>query len=354
MPAGVKYVTDMFHAGKDGMPWHGISTPFEEDSPYLRDADAAGEYCGMFEQVNKEEILLAKNAIQIIKDLRDGFTTYEKAIEQIGDMSETEFFSIFNTVRNKTHAVMGSRYEPYQTKQMAEWIQPILDTGEMILATGGMLDEGSKAWFLAKMNRDNSEIVKGDEVAKFILISNSHDGTRSIAAGFTPVRVVCANTLAMAMHSAASKLLKVRHTKSAVETMEKVREVMNLANQEFEATADQYRFLASKQVNAAGLKKFVKIICNVEDKKDEDISTRTINTMSRIVELFEGGLGTSIAGVRGTYWGAYNAVTEWLNYERGRTAENRLNSLWFGPNMKANTDALKVAVDVANGKYNLA
>ena len=129
--------------------------------------------------------------------------------------------------------------------------------------------------------------------------------------------------------------------------VEKLRDIMNLADQEFEATADQFRFLASKQINSADLNKYVKIVLDVHEQKDDELSTRTKNIIGKVEEFFMLGKGNDLPGVNGTYWAAYNGVTEYLNYEKGRTSENRMDSLWFGQNGNMSQKALATAVALA-------
>ena len=165
--------------------------------------------------------------------------------------------------------------------------------------------------------------------------------------GFTPIRVVCANTESMARDSKASKLIRVRHNRFVKENVQAVRDVMNLANQEFEATADVYRFLASRSVSTTDLEKYVKVVFDA-NKPEDEISTRTKNILLKVTDLFESGKGNDIEGVRGTYWAAYNAVSEYLNYTKGRTSNNRIDSLWFGQNGTMNRKALDQAVALAS------
>jgi phage/plasmid-like protein (TIGR03299 family) len=198
---------------------------------------------------------------------------------------------------------------------------------------------------LAKLHRDPSVIAPGDEVEKYLLLSHGHDGSLAVRCGFSPVRVVCANTLAMAHGSDASRLIRVKHTKDIHENLANVREVMDLANQEFEATAEQYRRLARKSVNQADLRKYVRRVLKVED--DKEASSRLKNLMEEIVGLAEAGRGNDLTSVRGTLWTAYNGVSEWLTYQRGRSGDNRLNSLWFGGGALTNRLALEVALVMA-------
>lgn len=246
---------------------------------------------------------------------------------------------------NRVLGVVGARYVPVQNEEAFKWFQPFLEAGEATLHTAGSLRSGSRVWVLAKLDRDPIEIVPGDEIEKFLLLSHSHDGSLAVRCGFTPIRVVCANTLAMAQGSDASKLIRVRHTGDVLGNLSAIREVMNLADQEFQATADQYRLLARKQIHESDLRRYVKRVLRVED--DTDLSGRTRNIVERIVGLAEAGRGNDLASVRGTYWAAFNGLTEWTSHERGRSAGSRLDSLWYGDSAGLNKHALEVALDMA-------
>jgi phage/plasmid-like protein (TIGR03299 family) len=243
--------------------------------------------------------------------------------------------------------VVGPRYTPLQNKDAFDWFQPFLDAGECGIHTAGSLHSGQKVWVLAQLNRDNSEIVRGDEVCKFILLSNSHDGTTAIRVGYTPIRVVCVNTLAMAHGNANSKLIRIRHTRSSKTNLEQVRDIMDNINVQFEATAEQFRFLASKNFKQADINRYVKVMLGIEGTVDADIKTRTRNIMDEILKLVEGPK-QSATNVRGTWWAAYNGYNEYLNYNKGRTEDNRLDSLWFGQNGNDNIKALEKALEFAN------
>jgi phage/plasmid-like protein (TIGR03299 family) len=251
-------------------------------------------------------------------------------------------------VRRKTDGrilgVVGPKYHVLQNREAFQWFQPFLDAKEASLHTAGSLQEGSRVWVLAKMNRDPLIIAPGDEVEKFILLSHGHDGTLAVRVGFTPIRVVCANTLSLAHRADASKLIRVRHSASVVENLSNVREIMNVANQEFEATAEQYRLLARKSINQADLRRYVKKVLKVEGDK---ISTRTMNMMQEIIGRCEFGMGNDLPSIKNTYWTAYNGVNEWLSYQRGHNPQNRLNSLWFGDSANMNKLALETALAMA-------
>lgn len=270
---------------------------------------------------------------------------------------------------NETIGTVGPNTEILQNHEAFEWFQPTVDSGEVRLETAGSLQGGAKVWVMGRLN-SVTEIVKGDEILHYVLLSNSHDGTQSVRVGFTPIRVVCQNTLAIAKSSKDSKLIKVRHSKDVVKNINALRDVMNFAKASFEATEEQFKFLANKSINAKNLRDYIKIILKV-DEVDGKIATRTENKIQEIMEIhekktgmfalaklqqiatenilenFEAGRGTDNAPSRGTWWTAYNAYTEYLSHAAGRSPQTRYDSLWFGTNFKANADALSLAVKMA-------
>ena len=240
--------------------------------------------------------------------------------------------------------VVGPSYHPLQNTEAFDFFRPWIDSGMASIETAGSLRDGKRVFVLAKINSEDSIIVPkaDDRVAKYILLSNSHDGTLAVRAGFTPIRVVCNNTMMMAHDSASSKLIRVRHSKKVVQNLESLRDIMNLANQEFEATAEQFRFLASKQINRTDLEKYIKLIFGKADSE-----TAGDRVLAKIIPLFEGGRGNDMTGVAGTYWAAYNAVNEYLQYERGSDEHNRLDGMWFGQGASLNKKALNTAMLLA-------
>jgi phage/plasmid-like protein (TIGR03299 family) len=301
------------------LPWHRLGTALEEADLY--DWDSASRKAGLDWEVELVPLVTADTQAKMD----------HRAVRRTSD--------------SRVLGVVGPRYVPLQNQDAFAWFQPFLDAREAALHTAGSLRSGSRIWVLAKLNRDPLVIADGDTVEKFILLSHGHDGSLAVRCGFTPVRVVCANTLSMAHGSHASKLIRVKHTRDMLENLANVREVMDLANQEFESTAEQYRRLARKSINQPDLRKYVRRVLKVED--GENPSLRLQNIAEEIARLAEAGRGNDLPSIRGTYWSAYNGVSEWLTYNRGRSEGNRLNSLWFGDSAITNRHALEVALDMA-------
>ena len=309
-------VEKMVFAG--ATPWHGLGTEINQETGFWD----AFELAGLDWEVDTKPLFTG-----------DGEKVSHRAAYRVSD--------------GRILGIVGKRWPPVQNRDAFELFQQMVDAGEMVIHTAGSLRNGERIWALCQLNQDNSEIVAGDEVAKFVLLSNGHDGKLAVHFGFTPIRVVCANTEALARGSKASKLVRVRHSRFVKQNVQDLRNVMNFANQEFEATAEQYRYLASKGINSEDLDKYIKIVLGIGEKSADEMTTRSKNIVSSIEDLFESGRGSDIAGVRGTYWGAYNAVTEYLNYSKGRTANNRMDSVWFGQNGTMNQKALDTALELS-------
>lgn len=249
--------------------------------------------------------------------------------------------------------VVGKGYKTLQNSEAFNFFQPFLDTKEAALETAGSLKNGRRVWILAKINREDSVIVakSDDRVSKYVLLSNSHDGTMAVRVGFTPVRVVCRNTLTMAHNDNTSQLIRIKHAGNIVANLEKVREIMDIANSSFEATAAQYRLLANKEINSKDLEKYVKLVFATKKQQEGTESIEESGSgkriMGNITQLFESGMGNDLPGVKGTYWAAYNSITEYVQYERGNDDGNRLDGLWFGTGANINKKALQTALVMA-------
>ncbi len=311
-------------------PWHGLGNKIEQDKIY--DLKAGIEASGLGWEVEAQ-------ALQTVGTVDAEGNPVHLSVDSRAIVRKSD---------NRVLGVVGKAYEPLQNADMFSFFQDWLDARVCHLHTAGSLFEGEKVWVLAGINSPNMEVVKGDEVSKFILLSNSHDGKNAVRVGFTPVRVVCANTLRMAFHDEASKLIRVRHSKEVKNNVDKIKEIMNLANEQFEATLEQYCFLAGQQVKVADLEKYVKITFGYDQTKDDELSTKAKNIIKRILETIDSGVGQDKA--RGSWWWAYNGLNNYLNYSDGRTADSRMGKLWFGTNAEVNSKALELAVKMATNQ----
>mgnify|MGYP001592529213 CR=1 FL=1 len=267
----------------------------------------------------------------------------------------------WGVVRDSDRRVLGTVGKGFRTVQNPDalgWFQPFLDGGLVDLEAAGSLRKGARVWVLAKVRNhghDKATIIDGDDVANYLLLAHGHDGSLAIHLGVTPTRVVCQNTLSAAVGERSS--LRIRHTSGAADAMLAARETIDRVNGKFDKACEVFRALAGKYLRSgqqirdyidavfpqpkgivapisqpAGVDAMA-LMSELRGESSEvaaqDDDKRRI--YSDIESLLETGAGTEIPGVKGTAWGAYNAVTEFITHERGRNADNRLNTAWFGP-----------------------
>lgn len=243
--------------------------------------------------------------------------------------------------------VVGTTYKPVQNKEAFDFFKPFIDSGACTIETAGSLRQGRRVWVQAKIKADPFTVKGNDTVEAYVLLSNSHDGTTAVRTGFTPQRVVCQNTLAMAHGDRASKFLRIRHTQNVLETLSLARDAMNLASREFEASVELYQRLARRDIVKSDLENYVKLIFNTPKEIEAKGNLANIDgkrIFNQIEPLFEVGRGNDMPEIRGTAWAAYNAVTEYLQYKRGTDDQLRLDKLWFGEGRTLNQKALEVAL----------
>lgn len=240
-------------------------------------------------------------------------------------------------LRSDTHAplaVVGNRYNVVQPPEVIEFYEDLVAAGGFHLETAGILFGGRRMFALAKMHEEEM-VIKGDPVKGYLLLSTACDGTMATQVQFTSVRVVCNNTLQMAIREqdrADKELPKIRIPHSAKFNAQKVKEQLGLAPGSFQLFMQDMRRLAARPLsNKEGIAFLVGLVGNPQVAL-EDQEVKDANLMKQIWALYEGaGKGADMVGR--TAWGMLNAVTEYCDHHTGhKTDDARIDSAWFGAN----------------------
>ena len=231
---------------------------------------------------------------------------------------------------------VGKGVKPLQNLDAYKLFQPFIDKGLIEMNAVISLRNGRRVCFLGELKGARTEILPGDELRRYLLLAHAHDTSLAIRWGFTDVRVVCANTLAIALETSA--LLKHRHTKNAIVNLEAARELFDARIGQMRVQAELFQAMARHSMSGKSLAAYVREVFHEGAGTDETIVVRCAD---RIVELFDTGKGVQFG--RGTLWNAFNAVTEYVSHERGKSAETRLDSNWFGQGAQVLGRAVSVA-----------
>lgn len=241
---------------------------------------------------------------------------------------------------------MGADWKPVQNEQAFEFFSEYVYAGDMEMHTAGSLKGGQMIWALAKV-KESFELFKGDEVESFLLFSNPHQYGKSIDVRFTPIRVVCNNTLTLALEKETQRGVRVGHRTEFNGDM--VKEQLGIAHEKFSKYKEMAQFLGSKRFTMDSLVEYYNTVFpRTSDKRIRDMAL-SAETLSRpakqAFDVLETQPGAKFA--EGTWWQAFNSVTFMTDHLQGRSQENRLYSSWYGSNQLRKRLALNAAVDFA-------
>jgi phage/plasmid-like protein (TIGR03299 family) len=230
-----------------------------------------------------------------------------------------------------------SRYSVVQNVNCFGLFDAVIGPGQGVYQTAGALKDGRIVWILAKMG-SGREVVPGDTVEPYILLSTSHDGSMPLQMRHTMVRVVCNNTLQAAMGRSQGDIMTIRHSGNVEAKATMARRVLGLNEAYFERMMEGAEKLVATTMNDADMVAFSNTL--IRPYKADSQSTHRFLREGRekLRELFTTGRGQDIPGVRGTAWAAYNAATEYVDYfqrvgrgvEIGEASSDRLHKAWFG------------------------
>ena len=315
--------------------WHGLGTVFENEVTTKEMLDLA--------HLSDWNVRLEDVAIP------DGF-------ESDKGYSFVTRTNPFDNTKNDVLGVVGERYVPMQNEDLFDFGDLMLDGGGR-WETAGSIKGGRQVFGSLALERETvlDPNGVGDKVNTYLLINTSHDGSVAIQASITPVRVVCANTLNLALSAVTGKKavkqsFKIRHTATASGKVAQAREALGLAN----AYMDEFDIMAKNMIETEISKaKFDEIVALAypapkgEDKKGSH--KKHDNKIDLIQSIYVGDYNNTIAG---TAWGTLNALTErldWYRSARGGSNESILASAsGFDPMINAEKNRLlKLVREVA-------
>ena len=314
-------------------PWHGIGTVLE-DNPTPAEAV---ELAGMTDKVEGRPVYVGVPMPHDDSDEEEGSDDEDDDEDGEEPMVDGHtwvqgYQAITRVSDGKVYAILKDSYHIFQFSEAFEWITPLVENGMLKLETAGTLGDGRRGWILAAVVGAEEEVRPGDLVKQNVLFATSHDGTMSVWNGTCATRVVCSNTLRMAMDEGT--LNRIRHSDNMHVRLDVARDVLAANIDTFRSRIGLARLMADRKVTADLLVGYVRAVFKSET---EDQLQKRIDT---IMPLFEGGRGNG----QGSLWDLYNAVTEWLNYNRGKSQDGRLESLWFGEGAKISDRAWGSAV----------
>ena len=306
-------VETMAYAGE--VPWHGLGkqvlpdlTP--EQMLYEAGLDWSVEKIPAFAEVNGEKVAVNKSALVRSSD-------------------------------SKVLDVVGDDWNPVQNAEAFGFFADFVSEGNMEMHTAGSLKGGQMVWALAKVKDESFELFGDDRVDSYLLFSNPHMYGKSIDVRFTPIRVVCNNTLTLSLGSGSKNSVKVSHRTQF--DAEQVKETMGIASFKMNEYKDAALLMASKRYTEDTKNEYLERVFPVlgEAKRKERSKGAT-----GVLDILETQPGAQYG--EGTFWQLFNGVTYYVDHEMGRNADNRMSAAWFGSGVKKKQDAINLALEYAS------
>jgi phage/plasmid-like protein (TIGR03299 family) len=241
--------------------------------------------------------------------------------------------------------IVGADYTPLQNRSAFQFFDPIVGEGAAVYHTVGALGDGKRIWILAKLP-GSIRVADQDITDKYLLLSNSHDGESSVQIKFTPVRVVCSNTLTMALSRGPT--IRAAHTRDLSERMRNARQALKVIKSHYQEIEDTFKAMAGVKMTPLSLIEYLKAVIPDPKTTEKRRLIRATHQRERAAHLFTTGRGNDLRGVSGTLWAAYNGVAELVDHDGTRRApEDHLESIWFGDGYLLKARAYEVAKTLA-------
>ena len=308
-------LAEMAYVGQK--PWHGLGQELEPGAPMEKWLVSAG----MDWTVQRSKVRFATEA------------------KQTSELATWDDYHVL--LRSDTKAPLGmvsDSYKVVQPREVLEFFRDLVEAAGFTLETAGTLFGGRKFWALAAIGAED-RIVGNDLIKGRLLVASSCDGSMRTTAKNVAERVVCNNTLSIAMGEKGAAEVAITHrTKFDAKAVKKQ---LGVAVGSFERFITDARTLAKRNVAPAEIDTFMAKVLNAADVE----AAKEQRAFQKLLDLFQGGgHGASLPGVKNTAWGLVNAVTEYVDHDRpARTDTSRLNSAWFGSGNAMKDRALEAA-----------
>ena len=311
-------VETMAYAGE--VPWHGLGVPVSND---LTPAQ-----------------MMKKAGLDWTVEQIDSYVT-------VGDKRiPTGMKALVRSSDNKVLTNIGQVWNPVQNEDAFNFFSEYVLKGDMEMHTAGSLKGGQLVWALAKV-KESFDLFGGDTVESYLLFSNPHKYGFSIDVRFTPIRVVCNNTLSLSLEAKAERSVKVGHRTEF--NADEVKKALGIASAKLSQYKEMAEFLGSKRYNIDNLIEYYNTVFpRTADKRvqNQELSVETLSKNAKAAfDAVELQPGAKYA--EGSWWQAFNSVTYVTDHLQGRNPDNRLYSSWFGGNQIRKRDALKTALEFA-------
>ncbi len=320
--------SEVFVAGKPA--WHGLGVRVDE----AQTAEAAIGLAGLDWTVHQRPLHLPDGAsvpdkVANVRSAPDGADVY------------------LGTV--------GTQYRPIQNHEAFSFMDEVVGLGEAIFETAGAIKHGRRVWLLARLP-ENLRVDSEDEVKKYLLLANGHDGSMSCRVFWTPVRVVCNNTLTAALgRRSAGDGITIRHSGNVRGKLDEARRILGLARSHYDALGSVFRKMKKLDFDLRAARDFFEaLVPEAKTSASTKSEARVHRVRSELLAAYRLE-ANELAGR--SVWAAYNAATRWsdhIAFQRrpSATPETRFENVVWGGGKQFKQAAFDLALTAIGGAGN--
>ena len=314
--------SDMAYVGET--PWHGLGNSLPKNQPI----EIWQKSAGMDFEIKQSDVLFnAANGDGNLLNLR----------------VNSEATVLYRSDNSEPLSVVSKRYKVVQPHDVLSFYRDLVSVGGFELETAGVLKGGKKLWALARTGQETL-LAGGDKVKAYLLLATSCDGSLATTAQFTSVRVVCNNTLQMAVGQSKGA---VRVPHSTTFDPAAVKQELGLGMSAWDEFMTSIKAMANRPVNKfEAMSYLVNVLGDPALPLNDQPNQKAIQT---VYGLYSGnGKGSDLVSASGTAWGLVNGITEYVDiHRRARNQDYRLDSAWFGQGAAIKQRGLATAIALA-------
>lgn len=314
---GVDGKAKMAYAASGGKPWHGLGT-------------AVGDCVTPVEMMEAAGLDWAVEKMQTFVHFQNDDGSVENVYTGQDALVRSSDKVILDTV--------GKDWNPVQNAEAFDFFCDFVDKGDMKMDTAGSLRGGKLVWAMAKL-KDGFTVFNGDEVRGYLLFTNPHLYGKSIDVRICVERVVCNNTLTIALAENSKNFAKINHRSKF--DANRVKAILGIGENKMDQFKKQMEFLGSKQYRKVDIVKYYGDIFGKSEMEGKDLS----RTGEKVMEILENQPGHEYQP--GSFYQLFNSVTYATDHLLGRGADTRIDSAWYGQNAIKKQKALDLALKMA-------
>lgn len=246
---------------------------------------------------------------------------------------------LFRSDTKDALGIVSAKYQVVQPREVLEFFRDIVGESGFELETAGTMFGGKRFWALARVG-ESAMVLDQDYINGYLLLSTSADGTLATTAGFKTIRVVCNNTLSMALKAKDARDVTINHKVKFDHA--RVKDQLGLVHGEFSNFMLAARRLAANPIKLEEAEALTeKLLVESRTVTKDDVTRAT--GYKRVLELFKHGAGNHGE----TAWDWLNGVTEWVDHEqRAKSDSHRMANAWYGKGDALKTQALELALSI--------